>query len=604
MSGRSAVWRVLPVINLLVLISTCGAALLTRTSAPTRAGLAAAGLAGSALALVVFRATGRRAWIDRASGAIGPLVRALAMMAPWLALWALCVLNGLWWTQRPMALRAFIVYALANWSVAVCVVAPNRPRLDPLRRATVWLAFGLGVIGLEGLAFGVTPFGCAASALLAAAAAFAVWVGGCGRASSCLKLLTLSAATLCGLATIEVAMRVLRLGANLQEVDSRELVRAFYSLTPPGTAFVNAPTALDEFAPALVEINTRGIRGPEIAEARADVLLIGDSMIEARQLTWEETLGPRLRQALETRSIAARVVSHGMRGWSPLLEWNWYLKVGRRFSARTVLLFFFWNDLWPEGDERSTFGAVLRGDGRPDYFDVPVDADWIWYKHVRLLRLAGEVSRRASMSGIRRAFSAAAHRPGGGALDTPHAQARARELNEPPLARDELHALLTQPEEALSPSLRTLSRRSFWPAVRPWHLWSDRQRAAAAVTELELQRFAEDVKADGGRLSIVHVPHPLQISPAECSVGRLFERIETDVVLPPESGIQTWLRDVSGRLGLDLIDPSDAMREYHRATASADPLYLRADCHWSARGHAFMAGLLANWYAQQEPPLP
>jgi hypothetical protein len=35
-----------------------------------------------------------------------------------------------------------------------------------------------------------------------------------------------------------------------------------------------------------------------------------------------------------------------------------------------------------------------------------------------------------------------------------------------------------------------------------------------------------------------------------------------------------------------------------RAEGGGDPMYLRADCHWSVRGHQFMAGYLADWYAR------
>jgi hypothetical protein len=97
-----------------------------------------------------------------------------------------------------------------------------------------------------------------------------------------------------------------------------------------------------------------------------------------------------------------------MRGWSPLLEWNWYLKVGRTLHPRLVMLFFFWNDLWPVGTEAATFSAVLRPDGRPLYFDVPVDANWIWYKHVRLVRLIEETWRRIGLADLKRAFSSLA----------------------------------------------------------------------------------------------------------------------------------------------------------------------------------------------------
>ena len=589
----------LPLVNLLVL-GAAYAALFTsmRTSAAYRAALVAGALVVAAVGYAALAPPARR-WLRHPSS---PFVRALLATSPWAALTFVVITEGLWWTQRPVALRAFALYALANWSVLWC--AGDRARADdpwaagPRRAATV-IAAALGALALQGAAFGVTPYGCSVSAALGVVAALVFAVACFGSRSACLKAFAASLAAAVAAAGVEGAVRVLRIGHNVQEVDSREYARQFYTLTPPRSAFVNAPNTLDEFGPALIAINSRGIRGPELSDARADVLLIGDSMIEARQLPWEETLGPRLQRALTDRGVATRVVAHGMRGWSPLLEWNWYLKVGRQLHPRIVMLFFFWNDLWTAGSEAATFSAALDANGRPDHFDVPVDSNWIWYKHVRVIRLAADVLHRLSMDELRRAFaSVTAGKAATGTLDDAGAERLARTMTKTPLARDQLEALLTKPESDLDPELKPLARTSLWPGLRPFDLWSDAQRSAASRTELELQRFAEDVASDGGRLVIVYVPNPLQVGSAECGVGRLFERVQTHVLLGPESGIQTWLHGVTSKHGIELLDPSASMRELDAARPAGDtaPLYLRADCHWAGRGHQFMASYIADWY--------
>ena len=603
MTGRFGSGGLLSVLNLVVLAAAY-AALFTRVAGASRSYVFALVTGGAAVAIVALLTfgTGPRAAWRGARSRVPPLIRAVLAIVPWLGLFALIVRSGLWWTQRPPTLRFFAVYVLVNWSVGWCAETAGRgSRAAVARRPVVVLAVLLGALGIEGLAFGVTPFGCAASALMAGIASFALAVAAFGSGPACLKLFAASAATVLTVAAVETTVRLRHIGQNVQEAGSREHARAFYSLTPPRSAFVNSPNVLDEFGPALIDINTLGIRGPEIPDGRTDVLLIGDSMIEARQLPWEQTLGPRLQEAFRARAIPGRVVAHGMRGWSPFLEWNWYLKVGRGLRPRTVLLFFFWNDLWTAGDEVATFRAVLRPDGRPDYFDVPVEPNWIWYKHVRLMRLVEDVWHRLGFDQIKRAFSTvAARKASGETLDLPGAQRLARTLTEPPLTASEIEAILTQKEADLAPGLRAVAARSLWPSARPWRLWSDAQRTAAAKTELELQRFAEDVAADGGRLVIVSVPNPLQVGADECAVGRLFERVEPGAILPAESGIQTWLQGVSERHRIELLDPSAAMREFLRARPPDDaaPLYLRADCHWSERGHRFMADYLADWYAR------
>lgn len=540
---------------------------------------------------------GMLALVERVTQRMHVIAIALAVVVPWLLLFALIAGRGLWWTQRPQALRFFAVYLLVTWSITLCAGASGaRGRLESARRAVAVVALALGAIGVQGLAFGVTPFGCGLSALIAAIAAFAFSIATRGAVASNLKLFAAAAAALLALAVGEIAVRVLQIGQNVREVDSREIAREFYSMTPPGSAFVNQPKALDEFGPAFIEINSRGIRGPEIEDTKADWLLIGDSMIEARQLPWEQTIGARLREAVRARSLPIRVVSHGMRGWSPLLEWNWYLKVGRKFAPRTVFVFFFWNDLWTVGDEISTFRAALSPDGRPDHFDVLVESKWIWYKHVRLMRLTEDVWQRGGVAQLRRAFSTMAGRNlSSGSLDTAGAQRLARSVSDPPLTAAQREAVLTKQEHELDPGLQALARTNFWPSIRPWTLWTPRQRAAAGRTELELQRFAEDVASDGARFVLVFVPNPMQVGPQECSVGRLFDRVDNGIVLPPESGLQTWLHMIAERHGFELLDPSAAMRAHVQTQTASDVLYLRADCHWAAAGHQFMADYLVDW---------
>jgi hypothetical protein len=607
--------RFLPALNIVVLGATY-LALVARPGRFSTAYQVGLGVGAVVLVLAVLALFGRNPlarWAGRPPFA-RPLVRAFFAVTPWIGLYATMVATGFWWSQRPWALRLFSTYALATWSL-IWYIAPSRdgragaagresqpevPGDRTVRTLLVGFAIVLAVLGIDGLAFGVAPFGTAVSALLACGASIVVGVAlYAGRATRS-NLIAASFGVVLGFACAEAGIRLLHLGENLREVDTGEYVRQFRSITPPRSAFVNWPRTLDEFPPALVEINSIGIRGPEIAPGPVDLLLIGDSMIEARQLPWERTLGPRLQAAFRARSTPARVVSHGMRGWSPLLEWNWYLKVGRRLHPRTVLLFFFWNDLWARGDEVHTFQAVMRPDGRPDHFEVFVDPDWVWYKHVRAVRVAEDMWQRIGLTTIRRTFSMIGGQNVG--RDLAGAQALARRMaGDAMLTPGEIDALLTEPVSQLNPRLSSVAWSEFWPSIRPLDLWTESQRQAAAKTEAELQMFSEDVASDGGRLVVVYVPNAYQIAPTECSVARYLNGLPDGRVLPPESGVQTWLRGVAERHHIELLDPSEAMRAFHREqTPGAPPLYLRADCHWSERGHQFMAEYLADWYARSQ----
>jgi len=504
----------------------------------------------------------------------------------------------LWFLQRPWYYRLVAWLACAACSAALTRTPAGDDSAD-VARVPVVLAALAALVGIQGVSLGLSPTGLLLSVGMSVAAVL-LWNARLGGRIAGLKALAVVLATVVAVGATEVAIRFFKIAQTARETDSRDLARRFNNLTPPGTAFVNRPSVLDEFPPALVEINAAGMRGPEIESGQPDLLLLGDSFVEARQLPWQQTLGPRLQAALGPELPGARVVAHGMRGWSPLLEWNWYLKAGRRFQPRVVLLFFFWNDLWTAGTEARTFRAVLDQRGRPEHFDARVDPFWIWYKSFRLVRIVDEVVRLASASGVRRLFqnAAASDRNPPSLLNQEAAEARGRRLAPgPPFTPEELNALLKRPADRLTPDLRRVVSTGFWPGIRPLEVWSADQHNAARQTEHELASFAADVAADGGRLVIVYVPNPLQIGPGECSVGRFADRVGPGVVLPPDSGIQAWLREVSARRGIEFLDPSAEMRQA-ASEGGRPPLYLRADCHWSPAGHQFMADWLSRWYVR------
>ena len=528
-----------------------------------------------------------------------PAARVPLALAPWLALLAVVTTQGLWWTQRPEATRLLLEYLAIVWTVVCC--APGLAARDAndagATRALLIVAAVLTAVGVEGSALGLNPFGCGVSVRSPASP----------RCSQCRRL---AAAPRSSGVCDTVVTTVLALGAAswpcaswvwAQRSGHRQpRVGAAVQPHPPARRSSIGPSRSTRFVPALMEINARH-PGPELTEPRADVLVIGDSFVEARQLPWEQTVGPRLQAVLDQRHLAGRVVSHGMRGWSPLLEWNWYLKVGRQLRPKDVFVFFFWNDLWTVGTETATFQAVLTPEGRPDHFDVPVDRAAIWYKHARLVRLSEEVWRRASLADLKRAFGGV----GGGilsstTLDSEAARRLAMTMAPgPALSPEQIAALLSQPVDALPADLRVLSGADFWPRMRERAVWGEALQRAADATALEFQRFAADVAADGARLHIVYVPNPYQVHPSECAVGRLVERLRPDTLLPADSGIQSWLRHMAVSAGIPFLDPTARMREFDEAQPREAfvPLYLRADCHWSPRGHQFMADYLGDFLA-------
>jgi hypothetical protein len=525
-------------------------------------------------------------------------VRAFAIVAPWVVLAVLTATRALWWTQQAPPLRLFVLCVMAAWSLAWCAGRwpPVQGSGRIARGVMVGVAATLCGVTIGGLASGLTTFGVAVSAVVGCAAVATLAVARYGPPRVHGHMIAAIVSTILSLALAEAGIRALHLGDSVIEVNDPDYVRQFHHIIPPGSAFINQPAPLDEFPPTLIETNSFGTRGAEVPPAPIDLLIIGDSMVEARQLPWDQTLGSRLPQTLAARSVAAKVVSQGVRGWSPLLQWNWYLKVGHKLRPRTVVLFFFWNDLWTAGDEQRTFRAVMGPDGRPAYFDVPLEPWWVWYHHLRVMRLGGEMAARLEFASLRRSVSGLASQTTG--LDLASAQNQARRMaGDQLLTPEDLDALMTEPMDRLSPRARRIGETGFWPGLRPLELWTEEQKTAAAKTAQELRLFADDVAADGGRLVVLYVPNAFQVSSTECSVARPLVGLGDDRLLPPDSGIQAWLRGVAEQEKIELLDPSAAMRDFLASRPKdAPPLYLRADCHWSAAGHQFMADYLADWY--------
>jgi hypothetical protein len=568
-------------------------AVLGRYSAPYAAMLLACAAAFAGITAITWRGSlPKRPALERVPVRLG-----LALL-PWALLGALTLAMPLLWSQRPWQLRLFVCFLAADWSILWLFPRPSADRSSS-RQALCAAGAVLILAALQGLAFGTTAFGFAVSSAAAAGGVLACAAGLLAPRDRRVAVLTVLVSSAIALAIGEAILRAFDVGASLTARDDPAIVRRFHHNAPPHTTVVRRPHPLDEYPPVLFETNSLGIRGPEIAGNRTDLLIVGDSFVQAAQIPWDRTLGPQLEAELRGRGIRATAVSHGVVSWSPLLEWNWYLKVGRALRPRVVFLFFFWNDLPTEVDEATTYRAVLDADGRPDHFDIDIGSSWLWHRQVRSLELIEAMVDRAETIGVRRAFQgarAASARP----ATLAEAQRAALGMTESDLLTPaDVARLATAREEELSPELRALSRTKFWPSLRPIGRWSPRQVELAGRSERILGAFARDVQADRAQFVIVYVPNPLQLGPGECAIGRYFDRVGNDVMLDASSGVQAWLAGVSRRQGIALIDPTQAMRAHVEREGSTAPLYLRYDCHWTEAGHAFVAQLLAEWYARE-----
>jgi hypothetical protein len=120
----------------------------------------------------------------------------------------------------------------------------------------------------------------------------------------------------------------------------------------------------------LVTYNSVGTRGNEPAIPKPPtlyrILLLGDSYVEAAQVALPMTVGKRLENRLTEYSDKLRfeVVSYGVSGWSPSLEYLYYKNEGVKLTPDLVVLCVCSNDV----TEDNTYFKSMKTDER----DLPL----------------------------------------------------------------------------------------------------------------------------------------------------------------------------------------------------------------------------------------
>lgn len=406
------------------------------------------------------------------------------------------------------------------------------------------------------------------------------------------------------LSLVEVGLRMTDAYQRLSGDYNFDMNTQFHHSYRPHQSGLRYPSVYDDFPPVLFEVNSLGMRGPEPEPRPNTVLFIGDSYMQALQVDFQDTAGQIVQSHLRGRGRDIAVLSQGVGSWSPLLEWNWYLKIGRRFHPREVFVFTGYNDYDPYYRFSDTYyleSVNFDAQGRPESFRLP---NFSSFAHRWLRELQTAMFLRFSWLRLKAAWSGEDHQAvvGPHASNKPLSDDEAKTLirrqlgNRSFLGDREVESLLALPDPAFEEGLDALGireawARGFWRLQRPLRLWPEAQRAAVERSETILRRFAEDVARDGGKLVLVYVPAPYQVGPSECALGRYHYGIEDGVVVSETSGIQEWLAMRSAEIGVTFLDPTESMR---RATIGdgAGPFYTRYDCHWSKAGHRHMAAFL------------
>jgi hypothetical protein len=294
--------------------------------------------------------------------------------------------------------------------------------------------------------------------------------------------------------------------------------------------------------PQVFTTDSRGFRNRRDL-ARADVALVGDSFVEGAYVSDEETCAV----ALES-SIQALVANLGQSGYGTLQELKVIETVALDLQPRTVVWFFFeGNDLYDDAAYENAL-AYYRAHGT-------LDSPRSWTPDLR---------RFATASFSVNAFHLFRR------LADPILPNEVSSIGWFPTAGGETSALYFYADAALR--------------------WDDYEGERFEKTKAALRRGRDETAARGIRLLVVFIPTKFRVYGDYCR-------------FPPGSPCLSWrpwqlpeaLADFCRREGIDLLDLTDPMRQ---AAAAGRLLYAAEDSHWSAEGHRFVAGLLADdWRA-------
>lgn len=323
---------------------------------------------------------------------------------------------------------------------------------------------------------------------------------------------------------------------------------------PGATAWVREP----EFTTYL-RFNRYGLRGPEITDQKPAstrrVLLLGDSLLEAKQVAEQDALPDRLAgQLRQSSQPSVELLNSGTFDWSQVHEYLYLQSAGPALRPDLVLQFLYLGndvgDLWPRsrGELRDLERpvAVLDEDGRltfPEWHRRTPDSGEA---------LLGSLSRK---SAVFRAYET-------GVVE----KLRYRD-------RD---------GQGVEGQMLELFRfKESAPEQRAWK-----------TVEALLVATRDEAERQGARFALVIVPTKWQVHREDWQ-ALLAARDEPDDERWVLRGPDRRLAQIAEANKIPVLDLLSPLRD--AAEAGSDRLYFPVDVHWTAAGHAVAARAVADF---------
>ena len=365
------------------------------------------------------------------------------------------------------------------------------------------------------------------------------------------RLFLLAISTVLGLAGVEGAARALVWNWARES----GVVRHPFARFDPDLGWSKPPNAAgilrrSEYRVSL-QINSRGLRGPEIPLEKPKgvrrVLLLGDSFTEGYTVEEPLSVRARLEKGLASAlSTPVQVINGGTAGWGTDQEVLFYEKSGSAFAPDLVVLLFYYNDLYRDGDLRIQPWFDLDAAGALVLHNSPVPPHKEFYR-----------AEPFAIKPFHGSMALALLQP---RLDSHPRVAKALSLfglADPPPSR------LGIPEE-----FHPFGRQ------RPREVRGHWER-----TEALLKRLSAEVSEGGARLMVFYVPARFEVDDAAWALTRQLYGFNAQW---DRNRVADELGRIAGDLDLPFIDPRAAFRSFEVRGA---PTYFPEDGHWTEAGN-------------------
>lgn len=309
-----------------------------------------------------------------------------------------------------------------------------------------------------------------------------------------------------------------------------------------------------------VQINSLGYRDRERSVHKAEgtfrIALLGDSFVEAFQVSQDDTLAAILERRLnaDCSGPAARfeVLNFGVSGFGTAEELETFRHRASRFQPDLVLLNLYTsNDLY---------------DNSPELDPEPNRLRYALGPHGELMRLSFRVSDNALKRWLRAhsyAYLLVRDR-----IKTFGALRKA--LAAMSMMQDQVDAASEQRARQALTGVQYLRQRP--PAVeRAWQL-----------TEALIAEFRLESRKRSAGFAVIVIPNKEEVLTRDSATN-------TDPKRDYQQSLRT-IDKVCGGLGIECLQLADVFR-----AGSVDELYFPLDGHWTPKGHALGAGATFEW---------